>query len=94
MKIEPIYGTTSCIYNLRPKPLMRFVFSKHYPRHVDERIVLPLYYTILLWCVGIEELMLDAFFLKKLFYLKILEFRSIIAPDLLHLELKLILSSP
>jgi hypothetical protein len=38
--------------------------------------------------------MLDAFFLKKLFYLKILKFRSIVAPDLLYLELKLILSSP
>jgi hypothetical protein len=32
--------------------------------------------------------MLDAFFFKKLFYLKILKFRSIVAPDLLHLELK------
>jgi hypothetical protein len=29
-----------------------------------------------------------------LFHLKVLEFRSIIAPDLLHLELKLILGSP
>jgi hypothetical protein len=38
--------------------------------------------------------MLDAFFLKKLSYLKVLKFRSIVAPNLLHLELKLILSSP
>jgi hypothetical protein len=38
--------------------------------------------------------MLDAFLLKILFHLKVLEFRSIIAPDLLHLELKLILGYP
>jgi hypothetical protein len=38
--------------------------------------------------------MLDAFLLKILFHLKILEFRSIAAPDLLHLALKLILGSP
>jgi hypothetical protein len=93
MMIEPVYGMASCIYIFRPKPLRCLVFSKHCPRHVDERPVLPLYYTILLWCVGSGELMLDAFFLKKLFYLKILEFRFIVAPDLLHLELKLMLSS-
>jgi hypothetical protein len=94
MKIEPIYGMTRCIYRFRPKPFRRLVFSKHYPRHVDERPIIPLYYIILLWCVGSGELMLDAFLLKKLFYLKILEFGSIVAPELLHLELKLILSSP
>jgi hypothetical protein len=93
MKIEG-YGMASCILCFRPKPLRRLVFHKHCPRHVDERHVLPLYYTILLWCVGSEELMFDAFFLKKHLYLKILKFRSIIAPDFLHLELKLILSSP
>jgi hypothetical protein len=38
--------------------------------------------------------MLDAFLLKILFQLKILEFRSIVTPDLLHFELKLILGSP
>jgi hypothetical protein len=38
--------------------------------------------------------MLDAFLLKILLYLKILEFRSIVAPDLLYLKLKLILFSP
>jgi hypothetical protein len=38
--------------------------------------------------------MLDAFFLKKLLYLKILEFKSIVASDLFHFELKLIWSSP
>jgi hypothetical protein len=38
--------------------------------------------------------MLDAFLLKIFFHLKILELSSIIAPDFLHLELKLILGSP
>jgi hypothetical protein len=60
---------------------------------VDQWHVLPFYNTILLWCVGSEELMLDAFLLKILFHLKILEFRSIVATDLLHLELRLILGS-
>jgi hypothetical protein len=90
MKIEPVYGMASCIYSFRLKLLRRLVFSKHCPCRVNECPVLLLYYTIFLWCVGREELMLDAFFLKKLFYLKILEFRSIVALDFLHLELKLI----
>jgi hypothetical protein len=94
MKIKPVYGMTSYIYSFRPKPLMCLVFPKHCSRHVDERHVLPLYYTILLWRVGSGELMLDAFILRIFFHLKILELRSIVAPDLFHLELKLILSSP
>jgi hypothetical protein len=68
--------------------------SKHRPRHVNERPVLPLYYTILLWCLGSGELVLDSFLLKELLHLKILELRPVVAPYLLHLELKLILSSP
>jgi hypothetical protein len=90
MKIEPVYGMASRIYSFRPKPLWRLVLSKHCPCHVDERPILPLYYTILLWRVGSGELMLDAFLLKILFHLKIFELKSIIASDLLHLELKLI----
>jgi hypothetical protein len=35
--------------------------------------------------LGSGELMLDAFLLKILFYLKVLELRSIIAPYLFHL---------
>jgi hypothetical protein len=73
MKIEPVYGMASCIYGFRPKTLKRLVFPKHCSRHVDERHVLPFYYTILLWCVESGELMLDAFLLKIFFHLKILE---------------------
>jgi hypothetical protein len=94
MKIVPVYGMASCIYSFRPKPPRPLVFFKHCPRHVDEWLVLPFYYNILLWRVGCGELMLDAFLLKILFQLKILEFRSIVTPDLLHFELKLILGSP
>jgi hypothetical protein len=94
MKIEMVYGMASRIHDFRPKPLGRLVFSQHCPCHIDERRVLPLYYTILLWRVGSRELVLDAFLLELLLYLKILEFRSIIAPDLLYLKLKFILVSP
>jgi hypothetical protein len=37
---------------------------------------------------------LDPLLLKELFHLKILEFGPVVASYLLHLELKLILSSP
>jgi hypothetical protein len=94
MMVETIYGMAGRIHSFRPKPLWRLVFSQHRSCHVDECPVLPLYYTILLWRVGSRELMLDAFLLKILLYLKILEFRSIVAPDLLYLKLKLILFSP
>jgi hypothetical protein len=69
MQIEPVYGVAGCVHSFRPKPLGRLELSKHRSRHVDKRSVLPLYHTILLWCVGSGELMLDAFLLKKLFNL-------------------------
>jgi hypothetical protein len=52
------------------------------PCHIDERPILLLHYTVLLWCVGSRELMLDAFLLKIFLHLKILKFRSIVAPAL------------
>jgi hypothetical protein len=48
MKIEEVYGMASHIHGFRPKPLWCLVFSQHRPCHVDERPVLPFYYTILL----------------------------------------------
>ena len=94
MQIEPVYGMASCVYSFRPKPLGRLEFSKHHPRHVYERPVLPLYHTILLWCVGSGELVLDSFLLKVLLHLQVLELEPVVAPYLLHLDLKFILSSP
>ena len=94
MKVDPVDGVASRVHGFRPKSLGGLELSKHRPRHIYERPVLPLYHTILLWCVGSGELVLDPFLLKVLFYLKVLELGPIVAPYLLHLELKLILSSP
>jgi hypothetical protein len=69
MQIEPVYGVASCVHSFQPKPLRRLELSKHRYRHVDKCPILPLYHTILLWCVGSGELVLDTFLLKKLFNL-------------------------
>jgi hypothetical protein len=92
MQIEPVYGMASCVHSFRPKPLERLELSKHRPRHVDKRPVLPLYHTVLMWCVGSGELMLDTFLLKILLNLLVLELGPIVAPYLFHLELKFVLS--
>jgi hypothetical protein len=94
MKVDPVYGVASRVHSLRPKSLGRLELSKHRPRHVYERTILPLYHTILLWCVGSGELVLDSFLLKVLLHLKVLKLGPVVAPYLLYLELKLILSSP
>jgi hypothetical protein len=94
MKVDPVYGVASCVHSFRPKSFGRREFTKHRPRHVYKRHVLPLYHTVLLWCVGSGELMLDSFLLKVLLNLKILELGPVVAPYLFHLELKFIFSSP
>jgi hypothetical protein len=94
MEVDPVYCVASCVHSFRPKPLGRLEFSKHRPRHVYKSPVLPLYHTVLLWCVGSGEFVLDSFLLKVLLYLKILEFGPVVASDLFYLELKFILSSP
>jgi hypothetical protein len=86
MKVELVYGVASCVHSFRPKPLRRLELSKHRPRHVDKSPVLPLYHTILLWCVGSRALMLDAFLLKVLLHLQILELGPVVASYLFHLE--------
>jgi hypothetical protein len=82
--METVYGMASHIHNFQPKLFRRLVFSQHRPCHINERPIIPLHYTILLWRVASGELMLDALLLKVLFYLKIFELRSIVAPNLLH----------
>jgi hypothetical protein len=69
MEIEPVYGVACCVHSFRPKPLRRLEFSKHRPRHVNKRSVLPFHHTVLLRCVGSGELMLDPFLLKVLLHL-------------------------
>jgi hypothetical protein len=85
MQIEPVYGVSSCVHSFRPKPLGRLELSKHRSRHVDKRPVLSLYHTVLLWCVGSGELVLDAFLLKILLNLQILELGPVVAPYLFYL---------
>jgi hypothetical protein len=94
MKVDPVYGVAGCVHSFRPKPLGGLEFTKHHPRHVYKRPILPLYHTILLWCVGSRELVLDSFLLKVLLHLQILEFGPVVAPYLFHVELKFVLSSP
>jgi hypothetical protein len=94
MQIEPVYGVASCVHSFRPKSLGRLEFSKHRSCHVDERPILPLYHTVLLCCIGSGELMFDAFLLKILLHLQILEFGPVVAPYLFLLELKFVLSPP
>jgi hypothetical protein len=94
MKVDPVYGVASCVHGFRPKPLGCLELSKHRPSHVYERHVLPLYHTILLWCVGSGELVLDSFLLKVLLHLKVLELGPVVTSYLFHLELKFVLSPP
>jgi hypothetical protein len=94
MKVDSVNGVAGRVHSFRPKSLGRLEFSKHRPRHVYKCPVLPLYHTILLWCVGSGELVLDSFLFKKLLHLQVLKLGPIVAPYLLHLELKFILSSP
>jgi hypothetical protein len=94
MKVDPVYGVESRVHGFRPKPLGHLELSKHRPCHVYERPVLPLYHTVLLWCVGSGELMLDSFLLKVLLHLKVLELGPVGASYLFHLKLKFVLSSP
>jgi hypothetical protein len=48
----------------------------------SSRPVLSLYHTVLLWCVGSGELVLDAFLLKIFINLQILELGPVVAPYL------------
>jgi hypothetical protein len=94
MEVDPVYGVASCVHGFQPKSFGCLEFTKHRPRHVCKRPVLSLYHTILLWCVGSGEVMLDSFLLKVFLHLKILELGPVVAHYLFHLELKFILSSP
>jgi hypothetical protein len=69
VKVETVDGVASGVDCFRPKLVQSLVLIKHGPRHVKWSSILPLHYTILLWCVGRRELMLDALILKEAFYL-------------------------
>ena len=67
MKVEPVDGVAGGVNRLSPKPVQSLILIKHGPCHVQKSSILPLYYTILLRCVGRRELMLDALILKEAF---------------------------
>jgi hypothetical protein len=83
VKVEVVDGVAGGVNCLRPKLIWCLVLVKHGPRHIQESSILSLYNTILLRCVGIRELMLDALLLKKSYNLRILELRSIVASNFL-----------
>jgi hypothetical protein len=92
--VELVYGVASCVDSFRPKPIQCLEFSMHRLRHVDECHVLPYHHTILLWCVGGRELVLDAFLPNILFNLKVTEFCTVVASYLFNPQVELIFSSP
>jgi hypothetical protein len=53
--------------------------------------VLPFGHPILLRCIGGQKLMLDAFFMKEVFNLSVLELDVVVTSNLLDLGIKLIL---
>jgi hypothetical protein len=83
VKVETVDGVASGVNRLRPKPFRCLVLIKHGPRHIQESSILSLHNIILLRCVGRREVMLDPLLLKKSFNLRVLELRSIIAPNIL-----------
>jgi hypothetical protein len=52
------------------------------------------FWVLQLWCLGDGELMLDAFLLNKLCYLKVIELKIVVAPYLFYSQFELISSSP
>jgi hypothetical protein len=68
------------------------VFIKHCPYRLNEGHILSFGSPILLWSIGDQKFMLDAFLIKILFHLSDLELGSIVTPYLLDLDIKLALS--
>jgi hypothetical protein len=84
---------TSRVNRLGPKQFGSLVFIKHDSCHLYESVILPFGQRILLWSVGGQKLMLDAFFIKVVFHLSVLKFGAIITPNLFDLSIKFILCS-
>jgi hypothetical protein len=75
-----------------PKAVGGLVLIKHYPCQLNEGPILSFGYPILLWSIGCQKFIFDAFLIKIVFNLSILELGVIISPYLLDLGIKLILS--
>jgi hypothetical protein len=91
VKIEAIDGMTCHVNRLHPKAVRSLLFINHGSCHLYESLIHHFSHPILLRSVGDQKLMLDAFFIKKVFYLCILELDVIVTSYLLNLGIKLIL---
>jgi hypothetical protein len=93
VKIETICGMTCYIDHLYPKLVRSLVLIKHGSCHLYESFNLSFGHLILLCSVGGQKLMFDAFFIKIVFYLSVLELGVIIASNSLDFSIKFILRS-
>jgi hypothetical protein len=91
LEVKTVTGMTYCIDRLQPKLVQGLVFVKHGYSHLYESSVLSFGHPILLRCIEGKKFMLDAFFIKKVFYLSILELNVIVTSNLLDLGIKLVL---
>jgi hypothetical protein len=91
VEVKAVGGMTCRIDRLCPKLVRGFVFIKHGSCHLYESVVLPISHFILLRGIGGQKLMLDAFFIKEVFCLSVLELGVVVTSNLLDLGIKLIL---
>jgi hypothetical protein len=82
---------THRVDRLRPKLVRDLIFIKHISYHLNESTVLSFGHAILLRSIRGRKLMLDAFFIKKVFYLSVLEFGAVVTSYLLFFGIKFIL---
>jgi hypothetical protein len=93
VEVEAVDSMANHIDCFAPKDIRSLVLIKHCSCGFNRCPILPLYNTILLRCVWSGELMLDSFFIKKFFNIGVPEFRTIVTPYVLDLQLIFILSS-
>jgi hypothetical protein len=91
VEVETVTCMTRYVDCLRPKLIRGLVFIKHGYYHLDESTVLPFGHPILLRSIRGQKLMIDVFFIYKIFYLSVLEFGVIVTSYLLYFGLKFIL---
>jgi hypothetical protein len=83
---------THHVNSFDPKAVGGFVLIKHCPCRLNESHILSFGHPILLWSIGCKKFMLDAFMIKIIFNLSVLELGAIVTPYFLDLGVKLILS--
>jgi hypothetical protein len=92
VKVEPVDGMTCRVDSFDPKVIGGLILIKHCPYRLNERSILSFGHPILLWSIGCQKFMLNAFLLKIFFNSIILELGAIVTPYLLDLVIKLILA--